>query len=212
MTTTTDPAARRPSDHYRELRVLLVHAEDLVHWGFRSVLTRQPWVEQLVGARDPTEAIEIVPRFRPHVAVIDLYFEGESGLDLCEQLVARYPETQLLILATESVPAPVREQVRLGGVVPKWWRAEDIASAVRSVGLGMTVFASELDDEDQLLSARDERILRMLAEGLTNREIAERLELSTHTVKDYVSGLYRKLEVHGRPAAIVRAQRLGLLG
>jgi two-component system response regulator DesR len=79
------------------------------------------------------------------------------------------------------------------------------------VGLGMTVFAPEADQPASLLTAREHEVLEMIAAGETNREIAERLYLSPHTVKDHTSAVYRKVKARNRAEAILRAQRLGLL-
>src|SRR5919107_1468712 len=98
------------------------------------------------------------------------------------------------------------------GFVPKHWPAQDIANAARMVGLGMTVFAPEADGEHAMLSERERQVLEMIASGSTNREIAERLFLSPHTVKDHTSALYRKIGARNRAQAILRAQRLGILG
>jgi two-component system response regulator DesR len=80
------------------------------------------------------------------------------------------------------------------------------------VGLGMTVFAPEAEGDGAMLSERERQVLEMIASGSTNREIAERLFLSPHTVKDHTSALYRKIGARNRAQAILRAQRLGMLG
>jgi two-component system response regulator DesR len=101
--------------------------------------------------------------------------------------------------------------VGASGFVPKGWGARDIAGAARMVGLGMTVFAPESEQPPNLLTEREREVLEMIAGGSTNREIADRLFLSPHTVKDHTSALYRKMKARNRAEAILRAQRLGLL-
>src|SRR5205823_7147868 len=99
------------------------------------------------------------------------------------------------------------------GFVPKDWPAADIARAVRMVGLGMSMFDPS-DDAAAAgpgLSAREREVLELVATGATNREIAEQLHLSPHTIKEHTSALYRKLEARNRADAVQRAQRLGLL-
>ncbi len=98
------------------------------------------------------------------------------------------------------------------GSVPKDWSAQDLAGAARMVALGMTVFAPDREQPGTLLSERERQVLHLIANGSTNREIAERLFLSPHTVKDHTSTLYRKVKAKNRADAIQRAQRLGLLG
>ena len=96
--------------------------------------------------------------------------------------------------------------------MPKDWSAQDLAGAARMVALGMTVFAPDREQPGTLLSERERQVLHLIANGSTNREIAERLFLSPHTVKDHTSTLYRKVKAKNRADAIQRAQRLGLLG
>jgi two-component system response regulator DesR len=80
------------------------------------------------------------------------------------------------------------------------------------VGLGMTMFAPKSDQPEPMLSAREREVLALIAAGSTNREIAEQLFLSPHTVKEHTSALYRKLRARNRAEAVQRAQRIGLLG
>ena len=89
--------------------------------------------------------------------------------------------------------------------------ADDIARAVRMVGLGMEVFPEAEDAPAQLLSERESEVLKALAEGATNREIASDLFLSPHTIKEHVSAVLRKVGARNRAEAVQKAQRLGLL-
>ena len=205
-------AALQPADEQRRLRVLLVDGQDLVHWGFKMLLSSESWVERFVAAHTSAQALELAKRYRPHVAVIDLQLGGESGADLCEQLREVSPGTHVLLMsAVDRVTAQSARGVGASGFVPKAWGARDIAGAARMVGLGMTVFAPEADQPPNLLTEREHEVLEMIAAGATNREIAERLFLSPHTVKDHTSALYRKMKARNRAEAILRAQRLGLL-
>ncbi len=98
------------------------------------------------------------------------------------------------------------------GFVSKDWEAAEIARAVRMVGLGMTMFPPKSEQPAPLLTEREREVLDLIAAGSTNREIAERLYLSPHTVKEHTSALYRKLRARNRAEAVQRAQRIGLLG
>ena len=97
------------------------------------------------------------------------------------------------------------------GFVSKDLEAAEIAAAVRMVGLGMTRFAPKSDQPTPLLTEREREVLDLIAAGSTNREIAARLYLSPHTVKEHTSALYRKLRARNRAEAVQRAQRIGLL-
>jgi two-component system response regulator DesR len=201
-----------PADEQRRLRVLLVDGQDLIHWGFKMLLAAEPWVERFVAAHNSAQALELARRYQPHVAVVDLQLGGESGADLCEQIREVSPVTRVLLMsAVDRVSAHSAKAVGGAGFVPKGWGARDIAGAARMVGLGMTVFAPESEQPPNLLTEREREVLEMIAGGATNREIADRLFLSPHTVKDHTSALYRKMKARNRAEAILRAQRLGLL-
>jgi two-component system response regulator DesR len=98
------------------------------------------------------------------------------------------------------------------GFVSKDWDAGEVARAVRMVGLGMTMFAPTSQQPAPLMSEREREVLDLVAAGSTNREIAQALFLSPHTVKEHTSALYRKLGARNRAEAVQRAQRVGLLG
>jgi DNA-binding NarL/FixJ family response regulator len=201
-----------PADEQRRLRVLLVDGQDLIHWGFKMLLASESWVERFVAAHTSEQALELARRYQPHVAVVDLQLSGESGAELCEQIRDSSPATRVLLMsAVDRVSAHSAKAVGAAGFVPKGWGARDIAGAARMVGLGMTVFAPESEQPPNLLTARERQVLEMIASGSTNREIADMLYLSPHTVKDHTSALYRKMKARNRAEAIQRAQRLGLL-
>ena len=197
----------------RRLRVLVVDDHDVVHWGFRVLLGQQPWVERCLAARTGSEALELTRTFEPHVALVDLFLSGESGADVCESIRAASPTTRVLLISGAGRMSPATARASgASGFVSKDWDAHEVASAVRLVGLGMTMFPAKSDQPVPLLSAREQEVLALIAGGSTNREIAERLYLSPHTVKEHTSSLYRKLQARNRAEAVRRAQRIGLLG
>jgi DNA-binding NarL/FixJ family response regulator len=192
--------------------VLVVDDHDVVHWGFRMLLRDEPWIERYLSAQSIDEAVELCRRYEPQVALVDLILGNESGAELCERLRETSPKTRVLLMSgTSRISAHSAKAVGAFGFVPKDWGAHDIAGAVRMVGLGMTVFAPDAQKPSGLLSTREREVLDLIAAGATNREIADRLFLSPHTVKDHTSALYRKVNARNRAEAILRAQRLGLL-
>ena len=196
----------------RRLRVLVADEQEIVHYGFRSLLTAQDWVERYISARDGTEAIELTRAHAPHVAMIDGLVAGDSGAVLCERVREACPRTRVLLMSRRgSITAQSARAAGAFGSVPKDWTGPDLAAAARMVALGMTVFAPDHDQPGTLLSDRERQVLHLIAGGATNREIAEKLFLSPHTVKDHTSTLYRKVKAKNRADAIQRAQRLGLL-
>jgi two-component system response regulator DesR len=195
------------------LRVLVADEQEIVHWGFRSLLTGEDWVERYLSAKTAEEALELARRHEPHVALVDVLVGEDSGAALCQRMHESSPRTRVLLMARNGgISAQSARAAGAFGSVPKDWSADDLASAARMVALGMTVFAPDREHPGALLSERERQVLQLIAGGATNREIAERLFLSPHTIKDHTSTLYRKVKAKNRADAIQRAQRLGLLG
>jgi two-component system response regulator DesR len=196
----------------RRLRVLIVDDHEVVHWGFRLMLGEQPWVERCLSARNASEALELARRYDPHVALVDLFVGQESGAEICEQIRSTSPRTNVLMISGAGRISPAAARAAgAAGFISKDWPAADIAGAVRSVGLGMTVFRPHEAPQGPPLYEREREVLEAIGSGATNREIAERLFLSPHTVKEHTSTLYRKLGVRNRAEAVQKAQRLGVI-
>jgi DNA-binding NarL/FixJ family response regulator len=197
----------------RQLRVLIVDDHAVVQWGFKVLLGRQRWVERCVVASEPDEALATAERLKPHVALVDLFLGERSGAELCEAIRSASPATRVLLISGIGWISPqAAKAAGASGFVSKDWSADEVAMAVRMVGKGMTVFGRQEEAPSMPLSEREREVLSLIATGATNREIAERLYLSPHTVKEHASALYRKLGVKNRAEAARRAERLGLTG
>jgi two-component system response regulator DesR len=196
-----------------KLRVLVVDDHDVVHWGFRLMLGELDWVERCLSARSGDEALDLTKRYAPDVALVDLFLGEESGPEVCERLLTERPELRVLLISGAGRISPATARAcGASGFVPKDWPAADVARAVRMVALGMALFEPPPEPTaGVLLTPRETEVLERVASGATNREIAEALHLSHHTVKEHTSSLFRKLEVRNRTEAVQRAQRLGLL-
>ena len=195
----------------RNLRVLVVDDHDVVHWGFRLLLTEQPWVERCLTASNAEEALDLARRYEPHVALVDLFLGEESGAELCEAIRRESPTTRVLLIsgagwispqAAKAAGAPPASSPRTGR--PTTWRGRCAWSA------GDDGVRPRAEQPAAPLSDREREVLTLMASGATNKEIAERLFLSPHTVKEHTSALYRKLNVRNRAEAVQRAERLGL--
>jgi two-component system response regulator DesR len=196
----------------RRLRVLVVDDHEVVHWGLRLMLSEQPWIERCLSARNGAEAMTLTNRYHPHVALVDLFIGSESGAEICERLRAASPSTNVLLISGAGRINPnAAKAAGAAGFISKDWPAADIARAVRMVGLGMTVFRPHEAPSGPSLTEREREVLDLIGSGATNREIAEKLFLSPHTVKEHTSSLYRKLSVRNRAEAVQKAQRLGLI-
>ncbi len=196
----------------RRLRVMVVDDHDVVHWGFRLLLGDQPWVERCLAARTGAEALELTRSFEPHVALVDLFLAEESGAELCAAIRKASPSTRVLLISGAGRMSPASARAAgASGFVSKDWQAAEIARAVQLVGQGLTMFPPKAEQPEPLLSEREREVLDLIAAGSTNREIAQRLYLSPHTVKEHTSALYRKLGARNRAEAVQLAQRVGLL-
>jgi two-component system response regulator DesR len=197
----------------RPLKVLIVDDHAVVQWGFKVLLGRQRWVDRCVVASDPDEGLAIAERLQPDVALVDLFLGERSGAELCEAIRSASPATRVLLISGVGWISPqAAKTAGASGFVSKDWSADEVAMAVRMVGKGMTVFGRQEEAPATPLSAREREVLALIASGATNREIAARLYLSPHTVKEHASSLYRKLGVKNRAEAARRAERLGITG
>ena len=203
----TDTGASQP-----KLRILVVDDHDVVHWGFRLMLTQQPWVERCLSARSGSEALALAQRYSPNVALVDLFIGDESGPEVSGRLREQSPQTRVLLISGAGrISKSAAKAAGASGFVSKDWSSQEIVRAVRMVALGKTVFPPQADRPAFELTDREREVLDLMASGATNREIAGSLYLSPNTVKEHTSGLFRKLEVRNRTEAVQRAQRLGLL-
>ena len=193
--------------------MLVVDDHDVVHWGFRVLLGEQPWVQRCLAARTGAEALELLRTFPADVALVDLFLVGESGADVCDSIRRASPRTRVLLISGAGRMSPAAAKAAgASGFVSKDWEAREVARAVRAVGMGMTMYAPTSEQPAPLLTEREREVLDLIAGGSTNSEIAQRLYLSPHTVKEHTSALYRKLGARNRAEAVQRAQRVGLLG
>jgi two-component system response regulator DesR len=194
-----------------KLSVLVVDDHAVVQWGFRLLLGRQAWMGECVAASTTEEAVKLARHGKPDVALVDLFLGERSGAELCEALREASPDTRVLLISGAGWISPeAAKAAGASGFISKDWSADEVANAVRMVGRGMTVFARQSEGPATPLSPREQEVLELIGAGKTNREIAERLFLSPHTIKDHTTALYRKLGVRNRAEAARKAEQLGL--
>src|SRR5215470_1250969 len=213
------------------LRLMLVDDHEVVRSGLRTMLEASGDVRVVAEARTVAEAIAEAERTRPDVIVMDVRLADGSGIVATREIRARRPETKVLMLTSFADDEALFASIMAGasGYVLKQIRGGDLVRAVRSVGQGQSlldpaVTATVLerlrkgkhllrDERLARLSAQEERILTLVAEGHTNREIGIRLKLAEKTVKNYVSTILSKLEVGRRAeAAAYLARHTGTPG
>lgn len=212
------------------LRIMLVDDHEVVRQGLRALLEAEDDLDVIAEAGDGSQAIDTARIHQPDVVVMDVRMPDMSGVEACRGIRDMRPETQVIMLTSYSDDEALFNSIMAGaaGFVLKQIRGGDLTDAIRKVGQGQSLLdpsvtqrvlerlrKSKFDDTDPKLarlSPQEDRILDMVSQGLTNRQIAEQIHLSDKTVKNYVSSVLQKLEVHRRSEAAayvarVKAQR-----
>jgi DNA-binding NarL/FixJ family response regulator len=210
----------RPVPSDAVVRVFLVDDHEVVRRGVAEVLEDDPGIEVVGEAASAAEALARVPAVRPDVAVVDMRLPDGDGAEVCARLLARLPELRCLVLSSYSDEDAVAAAARAGaaGYVLKQVRGTALVSAVLTVAAGGTVFQVEVPatvrrtpsgtDRLALLTEQERTVLRLIGEGLTNRQIGERMGLAEKTVKNYTSHLLAKLGLERRTQAAILATEL----
>jgi DNA-binding NarL/FixJ family response regulator len=191
------------------IRILVVDDYDVVQLGLRVLLGREAWAERCLPARNGVDAVTLALRYAPEVALVSATLGRENGLDICARLCELPRPPRILLSARPgSVDPETVRRVGAAGIVNRDWPVRRIADALRIAAGGGTPAGGA---RPAPLSARERQILAQIATGATNSQIAERLVISPHTVKDHASAVYRKLGVRNRAEAVQQAQRMGLV-
>jgi DNA-binding NarL/FixJ family response regulator len=206
------------------LKVFLLDDHEVVRAGIRGLLEADGNIEVVGEAGTAEEAIRRVPALRPDVAVLDVRLPDGDGVEVCRELRSRMPELRCLMLTSFADDDALFAAIMGGasGYMLKQIRGTDLVSAITRIGQGESLIDPALTkrvldrlrsgpQQDQRLarlSDQERRILDLLAEGLTNRQIAERLFLAEKTVKNYVSNLLTKLGMSRRTEAAAFAARI----
>jgi DNA-binding NarL/FixJ family response regulator len=211
------------------IRVLLVDDQALVRAGFRMILKAEPGVEVVGEAGDGAEAVKLAGTLAPDVVLMDVRMPGVDGIEATQRIAGRSPDgPAVLVLTTFDLDAYVYEALRAGasGFLLKDAPEEQLLTAIRVVADGGSMFAPTVtrrlveryvgarsDPPPGLseLTAREADVLRLVARGLSNAEIAEQLVVSQHTVKTHVAHVLGKLGLRDRVQAVVLAYEAGLV-
>ena len=208
-----------------KIRVFLLDDHEVVRRGVRDLLESEGDIEVAGEASTAAEAMVRVPAVRPDVAVLDVRLPDGDGVTVCRDLRSQMPDLACLMLTSFADDEALFEAIMAGaaGYVLKQVRGSDILGAVRTVASGgslldpkttarvMERLRNPAPENDPLegLSEQERRILELIGEGLTNRQIGERMFLAEKTVKNYVSNLLAKLGMERRTQAAAFVARLG---
>jgi two-component system, NarL family, response regulator DevR len=203
----------------KHLRVLLVDDHEVVRIGLKALLSRYPQFEVVAEAETADEAIARAQQYRPDVVVMDVRLPGRSGIEATREITSTLPEIDVIVLTSYAEDELLFDAIAAGasGYVLKQIGSDDLIRALEAVGRGEALLDPKLtrrvfnrvrDAEREAegsvfagLSEQELRVLALVAEGQTNKEIARRVHLSNGTVRNYVSNLMHKLGVGNRAEA-----------
>ena len=204
------PALSGPGPAGAHIRVLVCDDHELVRLGVRRLLEAESDIEVVAEASDAATALTAVAELSPAVVVMDVRMPGSSGVEACREIRSRFPATRVLMLTSFADDAALFASIMAGasGYVLKRIRGGELVGGVREVAAGNSLLdpqvtervlarlrgqSSDGGDIVSDLTAQERRILALVADGLTNRQIAARVFLAEKTVKNYVSHILAKL-------------------
>jgi two-component system, NarL family, response regulator NreC len=211
-----------------KIRVLLVDDHTVVRRGLRRILEAGADIEIVGEVADGRSAVEIVERQRPSVAIIDISLPGLNGIDVTRQLAKVAPDTKVLILSMHADDAYIRASLRAGarGYLLKDADDQDVLKAVTALSAGGSYFSPPVSrivldgylqegqkpvDELSGLSDREREVLQLIAEGKSNKEVAQALDVAVSTVESHRKHIMEKLGLHNTAEVVRFAVRKGII-
>ena len=226
---TPEPRVFGPRD---PIRVLVVDDHALFRRGLQMVLEQEEDIEVVGEAGDGAEAVEKVTDTIPDIVLMDVRMPKRGGIDACTAIKDAVPSAKIIMLTISDEEADLYDAIKAGasGYLLKEISIEEVATAIRAVNEGqslispsmasklLTEFASMIkrgDERQQLptprLTDREMEVLKLVAKGMNNRDIAKQLFISENTVKNHIRNILEKLQLHSRMEAVVYAVREKLL-
>ena len=212
------------------VRILIADDHALIRSGLRALLTHEPGFEVVAEAADGREAVELAEREKPRVAILDISMPNLNGLEAARQISAKLADTQLVMLTVHTDECYLLTALKAGarGYVLKSSSEFEIVEAVRAVAQGKAYFSprvsrmladdylrhleeKHVEDSYDLLTGREREILQFLAEGQSNKEVANLLDLSPTTVICHRQHIFQKLNFHSLADLILYAIRKGVI-
>ncbi|MBZ5737319.1 response regulator [Nocardioides mangrovi] len=220
-----------PTDADREpIRVLVVDDQELFRRGLTMLLAVEPGIEVVGEASDGLEGTALAERTAPDVVLLDIRMPKRSGIEACVAIKETVPSAKIVMLTVSDEEADLYEAVKSGaaGYLLKDSSIEEVAQAVRVVADGQSLISPSMavkliDEFKQMLrperdhvpglrlTDRELEVLRLVAKGMNNREIAKELYISDNTVKNHVRNILEKLQLHSRMEAVMYAVKEKLL-
>ena len=214
-------AAKKAAGPAEPIRVFLLDDHEIVRMGVRDLLEAEPGITVIGEAGTAASALARIPALKPDVAILDIRLPDGDGVSVCREIRSKMPQLACLMLTSFSDDEALFDAIMAGaaGYVLKQIRGTDLVGAVRTIASGQSLLDPEAASRvmrrmrDQATAAdplagltdQERRILALIGEGLTNRQIGDRLFLAEKTVKNYVSALFAKLGMQRRAQAAAYA-------
>lgn len=195
------------------MNVIIVDDDQLVSLSLKTILEAQPNIEVIAIGQSGSDAIALYDKYKPDILLMDIRMDGLNGLDAGKIIIDKHPDAKILLLTTFSDDEYIIKAIHMGakGYILKQ-AFETIAPAITAVYNGQTVFGDEImnkipnliqkqdsvDFEEYGLSSKEYEIMRLVADGLNNKEIAAAVFLGEGTVRNYISTILEKLELRDR--------------
>lgn len=214
----------------RKIRILLADDHQLMRSGLRLLIEQQPDLGVVGEATNGREAVALTKSLRPDVAVMDISMPSLNGIEAAHQITQSHPEIAVIVLSMHADESYVLRALRAGakGYLLKDSAESDLIEAVRAVARGKSFFSpavskvllddymrklkhSGVEDAYDLLTPREREILQLVAEGKSNKEVANLLNLSVYTVETHRSNIMQKLNLKGVPELTLYAVRKGII-
>jgi len=208
------------------IRIMLVDDHQVVREGFRGLLERQSDMEVVGEAGDGRAGVKLAEELAPDVVVMDVAMQGLNGVEATRQVLQRVPKVKVLALSMHPGKRVVGEMLQAGalGYLTKSCALEELVHAVRTVAAGGTFLSSSVEQPDEIgalrpdsaargkaeLSQREREVLQLVAEGMSTKEVAATLHVSTKTIETHRGNIMRKLGIHSIAELTKFAVREGL--
>lgn len=214
------------------IRVLIIHRNCLFREGLAFVLAQQPTIAVVGSVAEASAVLGELEKLRPDVIILDLYLPGREGVEEAQRIRAVFPDAKIVIIGLDNAQSDILACIEAGGAgcLPQDASVEDLLNNIQAVAAGEALCSPkvagllfsrirEAGRERDLrqvsglpgLTRREHEIMRLIAEGLSNKEIAVRLQIEVQTVKNHVHNILDKLHLDDRRAAARYARERGLL-